>query len=78
MMMQPTLSAAAELQSILVRYDFGAMPPGLAARVCTLREILKLEFGADAPAILMTVDVRNHPDDRCAEHFEGSTILPFV
>ncbi len=35
-MMQPTLSVAAELQSLLVRYDCGVMPPGVAARVAIL------------------------------------------
>ncbi len=46
MAMQPTLSASAELMTLLVRYDCGALPPGIAARVHRLRETLAREPSA--------------------------------
>jgi hypothetical protein len=39
-MIQPDLPPAAELASLLARYDTGAMPPGIAARVAELRRII--------------------------------------
>ncbi len=65
--MQPTLSLAAELQALLVRYDCGAMPPGVAARVSILREMLEIQFGADDPILLMTVDIDRLAEDEWRE-----------
>jgi hypothetical protein len=39
-MTQPILTAAQELATLLARYDTGAMPPGIAARVAELRRLL--------------------------------------
>ncbi len=66
-MMQPTLSVAAELQSLLVRYDCGAMPPGVAARVAILREMLELQLGADDAVLPMTIGIDRQSEDRCGE-----------
>jgi hypothetical protein len=38
-MTQPTLSPGLELTMLLARYDHGALPPGIAARVAALRRI---------------------------------------
>ncbi len=39
-MTQPLLSADAELIALLTRYDYRAMPPGIAARVAALRQMI--------------------------------------
>ena len=39
-MTQPTLTPAQDLATLLARYDTGAMPPGIAARVAELRRII--------------------------------------
>lgn len=36
-----TLTPAAELAFLLARYDHGALPPGVAARVVELRKIVE-------------------------------------
>ncbi len=46
-MTQPVLSDAAELISLLARYDCGALPPGIAARVSVLIAVAhRLKTGA--------------------------------
>ncbi len=76
-MMQPTLSASAELKSLLVRYDCGAMPPGVAARVSTLCEMLEIQIGADDAVLLMTAAIDKHPEDRCRE-LAGRSVAPLL
>ena len=65
-MIQPSLSAAAELQALLVRYDYGAMPPGVAARVAALSQALGQTSDAQASAFVVTVMGGDKPD----HHYE--------
>jgi hypothetical protein len=44
-MTQPILTDAQELATLLARYDTGAMPPGIAARVAELRRIIAARPG---------------------------------
>lgn len=47
-MTQPVLTAVAELAALLIRYDYGAMPPGIAARVAELKHLIECEKQAGA------------------------------
>ncbi len=65
-MTQPVLSAEAELHALLVRYDYGAMPPGIAARVADLKRTVAPEHNVESScsSAMIAIEIPSDRDDR--------------